>query len=306
MARVIIVEDSQTQAQQIQLLLEDARFETEIAPEGRKAMELIRKAPPDLVLTDLEMPVMNGLDLVEAVHRDFPWVPVILMTAHGSEEIASLALCKGAASYVPKAYLDNDIVPTMERILELTKVDRHLHQALHSLSDIELHFVLKNDAKLISPILGYQDDLLMQFKLCDVAERMRVGVALQESLLNAIYHGNLEVSSELRQVDEKSYHDLVELRRSQAPYEKRRVYFNVKVSAAEVVYTVRDEGPGFDPASLPDPTDPINLDRVGGRGLMLIRTFMDHVEHNARGNEITMVKRRAAPSAKLRAEAPRA
>ncbi len=59
------------------------------------------------------------------------------------------------------------------------------------------------------------------------------------------------------------------------------------------MFVVRDEGQGFDPALLPDPTDPVNLERVSGRGLLLIQTFMDRVEHNARGNEITMVKFRA-------------
>ena len=53
---------------------------------------------------------------------------------------------------------------------------------------------------------------------------------------------------------------------------------------------VRDDGNGFDPAILPDPTDPANLERVSGRGLLLIQTFMDSVRHNATGNEITMVK----------------
>jgi len=53
---------------------------------------------------------------------------------------------------------------------------------------------------------------------------------------------------------------------------------------------VRDDGAGFDRALLPDPTDPTNLERVSGRGLLLINTFMDRVEHNASGNEITMVK----------------
>ena len=62
-------------------------------------------------------------------------------------------------------------------------------------------------------------------------------------------------------------------------------------SHREAVYVIRDEGPGFDPTGLPDPTDPSNLERVSGRGLLLIRTFMDEVHHNKAGNEITMVKR---------------
>ena len=64
-----------------------------------------------------------------------------------------------------------------------------------------------------------------------------------------------------------------------------------KESPAEAIYTVRDEGPGYDPSSLPDPTDPANVEKVSGRGLFLIRTFMDQVYHNETGNEITMIKR---------------
>lgn len=54
--------------------------------------------------------------------------------------------------------------------------------------------------------------------------------------------------------------------------------------------TVEDEGPGFDPTKLPDPTDPANLDRVSGRGLLLIQTFMDEVKFNDRGNRISLYK----------------
>ena len=81
-------------------------------------------------------------------------------------------------------------------------------------------------------------------------------------------------------------------RRREKPYLTRRVYVTARESPAEAVYVIRDEGPGFDPSQLPDPTDPSNLDRVSGRGLLLIRTFMDKVHHNAAGNQITMVKRR--------------
>ena len=60
--------------------------------------------------------------------------------------------------------------------------------------------------------------------------------------------------------------------------------------------TIRDEGPGFDPSKIPDPTDPAYLDRPCGRGLWLIHAFIDEVHHNATGNEITMILRKQSES----------
>jgi anti-sigma regulatory factor (Ser/Thr protein kinase) len=114
--------------------------------------------------------------------------------------------------------------------------------------------------------------------------------------VNAIFHGNLEVSSALRELDGgKPYHDLAERRRQEAPYGDRRVRVTAVQRREEVRYHIADEGPGFDPSALPDPTDVSQLERVSGRGLLLIRTFMDEVAHNARGNEITLVKRLRPP-----------
>src|SRR5487761_1854859 len=101
-----------------------------------------------------------------------------------------------------------------------------------------------------------------------------------------MYHGNLEVGSELRETDEKSYRKLLEERRRTAPYAARRVHVLAYESPAEARYVIRDEGAGFDPKQLPDPTDPTNLEKVSGRGLLLIRTFMDEIRHNDKGNEI--------------------
>lgn len=237
---------------------------------------------------------MNGLELVEAIHKEFAWIPVVLMTAHGSEEIAAKALSKGAASYVPKTFLEQEIVPTLERILALTNVNRHHRQSLECLTQSNMTFRLGPDPKFIAPLLSYLDEMLTLLNICDATEGMRVGVALQEAILNAIYHGNLEVSSALRQDDETIYHDLVKERAQQDPFQKRRVHVDVAISPAEATYVIRDEGPGFDPSQLPDPTDPEQFEKVGGRGLLLIRTFMDQVRHNEKGNEITLVKRRTA------------
>ncbi|HEX4634034.1 MAG TPA: ATP-binding protein [Gemmatimonadales bacterium] len=122
-----------------------------------------------------------------------------------------------------------------------------------------------------------------------------LGVALHEALTNAMLHGNLELSSSLREADEKEYYRQSVERRDKEPFAQRRVRVTARYTHRELSFTIRDEGNGFDPALLPDPTDPANLGRVSGRGLLLIQTFMDRVEHNAKGNQITMIKYRTPP-----------
>jgi CheY-like chemotaxis protein len=289
--RVLVAEDSPTQAQQLQFMLEDAGFEVEIAGNGVEALAAIKRKVPDIVLTDLEMPEMNGLKLVENIRASYPAIPVILMTAFGSEEIAALALQKGAASYVPKRYLNQDIVSTLESVLSVAQAERQQKQVQEILTHTDFQFVLDNDPALIPPLIGYLEETITRMKLCDQTGLIRVCVALREALINAMSHGNLEVGSELREGEDKHYHDLVQERRQQSPYRDRRVYVHARISRLKAEFTIRDEGPGFDPSLLPDPTDPANLEKVSGRGLLLIRTFMDQVDHNESGNEITMVKR---------------
>ena len=63
------------------------------------------------------------------------------------------------------------------------------------------------------------------------------------------------------------------------------------MSQGNAEFVIEDQGSGFDPGSLPDPTDPANLERVSGRGVLLMRTFMDEVDFSERGNRVTMRKR---------------
>ena len=114
----------------------------------------------------------------------------------------------------------------------------------------------------------------------------------REALTNAVFHGNLEVGPELRARGRDAARRLGEERRRQPPYRDRRVRVTAQETPEEARYVIRDEGPGFDPFALPDPTDPAGLAAPSGRGLVLIRSFMDVVFHNQRGNEVTLIKRR--------------
>ncbi len=292
MASVLVVDDSSVERHRVEKLLRKIADITVLtAANGKEAIALLEKEHLDMVLTDMQMPEMDGLQIVEEIRSKFPAVPVVIMTAHGSEEVAVQALQKGAASYVPKRNLAQDLEETIQSVLTISKTSRSQRRLLECLIQTESQFVLENDTTLIPSLIGHLENNLTRMKLCDENGLIRVAVALREAVINAIHHGNLEVPSELREQDEKLYYEKVEERRQQEPYQDRRVHVLARESHNEAVYVVRDEGPGFDPTGLPDPLDPANLEKVSGRGLLLIRTFMDEVHHNKRGNEITMVKR---------------
>ena len=289
---VLVAEDSKTQSVLIRSLLEKAGFNTVTAVNGREALEMIKNMPPDVVITDLNMPEMNGLELVEAVHADFPNIPVILATGVGSEEIAAEALRKGAASYVPKRNL-KDLIPTLQRLLAVTHADRTSAQLSECATFSEVRFCLPSDGSLAAPLVAQIKRMVERFKLRDGSGAMRVAMALDEALQNAMIHGNLEVSSKLREGDDaNAYYAMASERRQQSPYRDRHVFVRALVTRETAEITIRDEGPGFNPSTIPDPTDPAFLDRPCGRGLWLIHAFIDEVRHNATGNEITMILRR--------------
>lgn len=305
-ATILVVDDSALDRRLAGALVsKDPGLRAVYASNGREALEVIARERPAVVVTDLFMPEMDGLQLVEAIRREHPALPVILMTAHGSEETAVLALRTGAASYVHKRRLAEELVSSVRDLLSLRVGRRPSDPALHRPGGeaepapvsraLVKRFEFGNDVAEAAAVIGELEQDVSRFGLCDETGAMQIGVALREAIANAVFHGNLEVSSELLELGGTAFHDLARERRTQAPYATRRVRLEVTLAPTEVVFTIEDDGPGFDPSGLPDPLDLSNLEKPSGRGLMLIRTFMDEVDFEGRGNRIRMVKRREAP-----------
>ncbi|WP_029630334.1 response regulator, partial [Zavarzinella formosa] len=121
MSLILIAEDSPTQAFHFKKLIEKEGYVVELVLNGPDALKRIGQSVPDLLLTDLMMPGMTGLQLIEACTREHPMLPSILMTDFGSEDVAAEALQKGAVSYVPKRRADQDLLRTINNILGLTR-----------------------------------------------------------------------------------------------------------------------------------------------------------------------------------------
>lgn len=292
MATVLVVDDAAVDRKLVGgLLARQSGLTIEFAASGDEALARLETLRPQVIVTDLVMPGMSGLDLVAQVVEKHPEIPVILMTGKGSEETAVKALQAGAASYVPKAVLHQHLLSTVQDVLDMVR-QRHSHARLMGcLKRGQFQFALGNDAALIPSLINYVQSLVSSIGLCSEADVIRVCIALEEALRNAMYHGNLELTSEQREGDPTEYQQLIDDRARREPYASRTLQVTVEVTPSSGRFVVRDQGPGFDPHKLPDPTDPENLEKVSGRGLLLMRTFMDEVSFNETGNQVTMVKR---------------
>ncbi len=293
MTSVLVVDDSAMDRTLIGGLLEqELEIAVLYANDGRDALRHFERHVPDIVVTDLVMPDMNGLELIEALTKGYPLIPVIMLTARGNEEIAITALERGAASYVPKRTMSWRLPQTVTQILEASRKEKSLAQVLQRLVADECAFVVENDLTLICALVRYFHEGVRGVRLCDESDQMRMSIALEEALLNAYYHGNLEISSDLRERDDGGFEGLTRQRSQVPPYCDRRIHVRAKFSESGAKFVVRDEGAGFDVTQLPDLTDAENLLRSTGRGLLLMETFMDEIRFNSAGNEVTMIKRR--------------
>lgn len=309
MTTVLVVDDSRVDRRLVGgLLSKHPQWKIEYATDGDEALERTKDSAPDLIVTDLQMPRMDGLELVRAIRDGHPDVPVVLMTAHGSEALAVETLEQGAASYVPKSQLAEKLLDTVEEILSRAKADRNFERLIDHLNkaDFTFYVELENDISLIDPLVDLVQQAITRSRLCDTTGQLRIGVAVREALLNALFHGNLEIpADQMRAIREKWCKErdtsLAEQCRQTSPYRDRSIFVDVRISAREARFVIRDEGHGFDVTAVPAVCRPSDLVPESARGLTLIRAFMDDVSFNEVGNEITMIKRKEDEEAKLSA-----
>lgn len=297
MSSILVVDDNSIDLKLVCRILRTIDDVTVVpVTSGEAAFRELENQSYDLVLTDLRMPLVDGLMLLRRIRESDLNVPVVIMTAEGSEVLAIEALRSGAANYVAKHEMARDLIPICESLLELAKVQQRRTIVRRAMVSGRTCYHLPSDRCAASQLARHLQNASVAALRCDGGEKTRVGVALEEALLNAVIHGNLEVSSDLRERNDNSYGNLIEKRQQEEPYCSRIVEVEFEWSRERIEIVIRDEGRGFSVADLPDPTDPMNLLKPSGRGVLLMRAFMDEVHYNAKGNEVRLVKHGDAPA----------
>jgi hypothetical protein len=218
------------------------------------------------------------------------------MTGHGSEDLAVEALHRGASNYVPKPQLGERLLESVDEALNLAKSDKTYNALISCLKSCDFDFELENEPGLIDPLVELVQQMVAGMGLTDPTGRFRVGAALKEALLNALYRGNLEISFKEMQGTRESMiegkgDDLLAKRRLSSPFSSRKIRVHITMDPKEARFEIRDEGRGFDPSTIPAAGQPGSLDPETGRGLVLMRSFFDEVTFQDGGRQVTLVKR---------------
>jgi len=272
--RILIVDDDPDVHGLLRAALEAPNRLIESAYDGRAGLRLVENAPYDLVLTDLNMPGLDGMTLLEHIHEVRPDTRVVLMTVANTPDNIVRAIRDRAFSYFSKPFTVNAVSEMVERALSGTDAEDDI-QVLSARPDW-LGLRLRCKVETAGRIVQFIRELGMDLP---AAEQEQVTTAFREILLNAIEHGAGSDPG-------------------------KKVFITYVRTKRAALYYVRDPGKGFSfdhlaHAAVSNPEDsPVEHAEVreklgmrpGGFGIMMTRQLVDELIYNEQGNEVLLIK----------------
>lgn len=270
-SRILVADDEDALRDLLKRFLESKGHEVTLAKDGREALGFFRERSFDLVLSDVRMPGLDGLQLLAAIKDINPRTPVVLISGYGDTETVVSALKTGAENFLAKPIRIDMLRRVVAQSLSLNQ--RHEKRSSH-VPDVIQQTQIETPSKqcYINDLIYLITNSAVSVGYANHDLDNNLKLALVEAIMNAMEHGN--------KWDEG-----------------KKVRLTVTISAEMFKIFIADEGQGFDPNALPDPTSPEQLLAERGRGVFLMRAIMDEVSYNRRGSEVTMVKRNQTKAA---------
>jgi DNA-binding response OmpR family regulator len=272
-ARILIVDDDPDIHALLISSLKDTGCRADCASSGQQALELLQSQAYDLVLSDVMMPGIDGLELLRLIHEQRPATPVVVMTAQNTSETLICAIRERAYAYFSKPFSPEAVVEMVNAALQKPagRDDIEVLSARPGWIALRLRCKMETADRLLRFFREIPLDL-------SADEQNDIALAFRELLINAIEHGG------------------------KFDPEKRVDVAYIRLTGA-VLYIVRDPGEGFSfdnlaHAAVANPGDPVSHVAVrqaagirpGGFGILMMRNIADELVYNERGNEVLLVK----------------
>lgn len=287
--KILIAEDDFFSRKYLEDMLTLENYECIAAKNGEEALELNNKHNPELIITDIQMPKLSGLELLEEIRKKKSDVIIIMTTAYGSEEFAIRALQGGANNYLKKPINEEQLIRLLQKYEQVISkpagVVKKAGKILTKNFTIEYNISENNIREIVEHLVFEIDDLF------DASEKINIELGLLEMITNAFEHGNLEITYDQKQeaLDDNKFEQLIQDRLTREDLANRKITVDYIYDSTGCEWRIIDEGKGFDWKAVPDPVKDTLLE-LNGRGIFITKFLFDEFEYFGKGNIVRVKK----------------
>jgi CheY-like chemotaxis protein len=260
---ILVVDDEADVRETLSEMIGGLGYQVMAAENGAEALERIKTEKVDLVITDLSMPKMNGLELIVHAKRINPHIPIAVISAFGNVENTTFALTRGAFNFISKPFKISqvkELIRKGKRLRELALGTYALMEWVHSRTEM----AFPSQPKLFSSAILFAIKECQWRGIEDETRLENVAICLEELLSNAFVHGSRKD-------------------------EKKQIKVKMVFDAEKFVVSVKDEGDGFDGQNYLEKIRQEHESIPEKRGLFIVDFLMDELQFNKKGNEVTAV-----------------
>lgn len=290
--KILIVEDDEASCSYLEIILKKEGYQYKSTDNGKDALEIFNDYQPDLVLSDINMAQMNGIELLQAIKKIKSDTIVIMLTAYNSESYVIECMKLGANNYLKKPIPKKDILSLVRKYDTVISTKKSELKVVDYINKNKFSLKFKTDINSIHAIVNYLVAETDGFFSEETSLDIKLG--LGELLLNAVEHGNLGISfSEKNEaVQNDCLQELYEERMNNKFYSEREVEVNFEIKDNAGEWIIKDQGDGFNPDTVPSPISEDGILRLHGRGIFICRFQFDELEYLEKGNIVRALKMR--------------
>ncbi len=290
MKKILIVEDEYPVRDVLKIALSENGYMVYEAENGKQGIQMFIDNIPDIVLTDVKMPGISGIEVTKKIKEAQPDADVVIMTGYGSEELVIEAIRAGATNYLKKPVSFDELFNIFDHIIFKRENRKRFEVIKEGVIYEKKTVTINND---ISKIWGIVNQVLYNIPPVlgeKTIEGLKLG--LYEILVNAIEHGNLGITAKEKEESLKntSYSDLMNSRMNMANEKNRTVMIHSVYEVKKLTIEIIDQGVGFNYKELKTLADTETLMGIHGRGIILTSLYYDKLEFKGPGNTVVLEK----------------
>jgi len=288
--KILIVEDDFGSREFLFNLIKLEGYDVRQAVNGEDGLEVYHEYHPNLIICDIQMPKMDGLEMLNRLREEKEDVIFIITTAFGSEDYAIDALRLGANNYLKKPIDRKSLIGLIKKYQAIIESRLLAQKAEGRVVEKALKIEFDTHFEHIPAIVG---QLLSEISLkFNDSDKTNIELGLDELIANSIEHGNLEISFEDKVIalDSNTMSELYAKKMQIPEIANRKILVDFMQKPDYCEWIITDQGKGFDWKSIPDPTQGAQLMELNGRGIFITNFLFDELEYMGKGNQVRIRK----------------